>query len=340
MNVDAELKQQLSTHSVQRFHASDGGLPDAQAVRKIGAGACGIILAVDGSSTVYKLAKHRDSRELENDRNMHTEIHRQLVQYQINNVNIPQEGKFIASSDSDFWNTCRALRAAVGDACIVPTNVLTSERIPPLPKSTRRLLIEKYCRTDIKQQAMDDPANRDCLVRVYLGSLRGRSHQRFFSLRNFKLHLNQMLELNLNVESMAADIGATLAVMHWGARTDARDVEFVLGSSDRAGGQHHKTTLWLLDFNQVGTMAMDASGVARAVDAFRINDPYYPRPSVQAPMKAVWDAFAAAYMAAATLVLKSQNAVSMDLPRMFLEFVEELYNQKPSLTQDVALAPH
>ncbi|OTA89710.1 hypothetical protein M434DRAFT_398426 [Hypoxylon sp. CO27-5] len=166
-----------------------------------------------------------------------------------------QDGKSLAmklakSTDSDLWNDYLM----------------------------HRLSFEKYCAPLIKPQAFADPANKDCLERVYLGSPEAKSRGMFFSLRNFKLHLKQMVELQLNVEAMTSQMAETLAVMHWAARTDARDVEFVLGSSTMklplaaksyselvemepcsfTGPEsrthedffHRKTELWLLDFNQ------------------------------------------------------------------------------------------
>jgi hypothetical protein len=50
------------------------------------------------------------------------------------------------------------------------------------------------------------------LVRVYLGSVQGKASQAFFSLRNFKLHLNQMLDLGLDVEAIARRMGNCVEV--------------------------------------------------------------------------------------------------------------------------------
>lgn len=77
------------------------------------------------------------------------------------------------------------------------------------------------------------------MVRIYLGSMAGKTGAgttgmgMFFSLRNLKLHLNQLIELGIGIEDLARRMGVALAVMHWGAKTDARDVEFVLGSSSK-----------------------------------------------------------------------------------------------------------
>ncbi|KAM0435243.1 hypothetical protein ACHAPT_003333 [Fusarium lateritium] len=124
------------------------------------------------------------------------------------------------------------------------------------------------------------------------------------------MHLNHLIELDLGVDELASGMATALAVMHLAAQTDARDVEFALGSvteslpgmsaaeiaalppnswtgppsDDLEDFHHRKTVLWLLDFNQVRAITMDADGVEKAVEAFGINDPYYPRPLQESPV--------------------------------------------------------
>lgn len=56
---------------------------------------------------------------------------------------------------------------------------------------------------------------------IYLSRRRRRTEtvtahpQRFFTLRNFPLHLDQMLDLNLHIDSFARIMAAALTVMHW-----------------------------------------------------------------------------------------------------------------------------
>lgn len=45
-----------------------------------------------------------------------------------------------------------------------------SERIPPLSRVARQILIKRYCPTEIQNTVRTDPTNSDCLVRIYLGS--------------------------------------------------------------------------------------------------------------------------------------------------------------------------
>ncbi|KAH6989286.1 hypothetical protein BKA56DRAFT_513458, partial [Ilyonectria sp. MPI-CAGE-AT-0026] len=277
--------------------------------RKIGGGACGAIIAQDGKSMVTKLSKS-DSEELWNDFVMHRLIAEKFKDCGITQIEIPKCYGFIPKTHQQFWDNNPDLANAAKDVCNLPTHALCAERILPLPEPTRTLLIEKFCPSRVKSEAFNSASNKDCLVRVYLGSLNGRSINRFFNLRNLKLYLNHMIELKMDVAGMASDMAVALATMHWAAKTDARDVEFVLGSSTEplsamtaseiaalppnslVGPQsgnledfHHRTTvLWLLDFNQVRRITMDEAGVAMAVEAFLLNDPYYPRPLQQNPV--------------------------------------------------------
>lgn len=123
--------------------------------------------------------------------------------------------------------------------------------------------------------------NVDCLARVYLGRGRPRKpdgtiiESANFGLRNYNLHLDQMLDLELPVAQYVTMMAETLAEMHWAAGTDGYDVEFVLGgcrhlrphcrrlrrrgsdeeSHDVVGGGNYGGTkermadMWLLNFN-------------------------------------------------------------------------------------------
>jgi len=66
---------------------------------------------------------------------------------------------------------------------------------------------------------LNDPANEDCTVRVYLG--RGRAaHRRppvFSNLRNFPLHVDQVREWGLPAGQYARAMAEVLALVYWGA---------------------------------------------------------------------------------------------------------------------------
>lgn len=109
-----------------------------------------------------------------------------------------------------------------------PCNALVSEKIPPVSREVRRVLVESYLPE--AGRAIDDPANTHCLIRPYLGQIRhttkaagaastdGRPKKLFYSLRNYPLHLDQMQELSLPVEAYAEAMADMLAWVHWRAK--------------------------------------------------------------------------------------------------------------------------
>ncbi|KAJ5638373.1 hypothetical protein N7490_008252 [Penicillium lividum] len=61
------------------------------------------------------------------------------------------------------------------------------------------------------------PTNRDYLARVYLGRRRiTTAPSANVTLRNFNLHLDQMIELGLPIQKMAGAISEALALVHCG----------------------------------------------------------------------------------------------------------------------------
>ncbi|KAK0130439.1 hypothetical protein ONS96_000958 [Cadophora gregata f. sp. sojae] len=165
----------------------------------------------------------------------------------------------------------------------------------------------------------------------------------FFTLRNFKLHLNQMNDLGLDVATFAITMANALAVLHWEVKIDAADVEFVLGSAPTeghvrappyaelmkmkpdsstyiiGGGMtfHQRVVhLWLLDFNMCKEIEMNDGGVAAAVEAFALNDRYYPRPSVD---ENLWNIFCKQYEKTGERIFAKTQF--RDLPKKFTKDV-------------------
>jgi hypothetical protein len=231
----------------------------------------------------------------------------------------------------------------------------------------RTLLIYKYCAAHNKPQARTRPANNNnCLVRVYLGSTKGKTAQKSFSLRNFKLHLNHAMELQLDVRALARSMGSALAIIHWAAETDARGVEFVLGSSsetvslamdpDQLAGvaplsytgpasrrtedlfrEVQPTRLYVLDFDQVRWMTMDREGVAQAVEAARVNEPYLPRPLQEASdEKEVWAAFVRSYLEGANTILLEESEDVLELPLLFINGLVDVERERQRRRQQAA----
>jgi hypothetical protein len=103
-----------------------------------------------------------------------------------------------------------------------------------MSESVREALIQNFCPLEYQQEIMADPANRHCLIRLYLGRRKdrtGHSRLRAFKLQNFPLHLNQITELGIPLERIhdyAVALADALAYLHWAAKVDANDVELVL----------------------------------------------------------------------------------------------------------------
>jgi hypothetical protein len=101
--------------------------------------------------------------------------------------------------------------------------------------------------------------------------------------------------------------------------------------------------MWLLGFNQCQKMAMDDDGVKKAVEAYSLNDPYYPRPPQRLckpqrgalpdennPTKLlsiyegdeIWSAFRDRYLATSAELLKDSPGCQ-HLPLVFIGRVME-----------------
>ncbi|KAL7783587.1 zinc finger domain-containing protein [Trichoderma ceciliae] len=373
-HLERQLRESLSLHlhdgttvalavSVQ----SDGQEQSDEPFRKIGAGACGAVFARDGEALAIKLAKRGNEDALRKDFRMHERIADQFDKWNFTAVKIPRCQFFAPRDEPTYLNQHPKLIEVADEVCYLPASALVSERIIPFGTPTRSSLIYKYCDSRLKEMALADDANRDCLVRVYLGSVQDKSDATFFSLRNFKMHLNQMAELQLDVEAMARRIAAAMAIMHWGAKTSARDVEFVLGCSlknippenspetspELSGTESQRlphptdaspplsapheeasscliTDLWLLDFNQVDPIPMDEDGVQKAVEAARVNDPYFPKPLQASRIeKEAWNAFVSSYITASDVILEESGARELlALPRMFIRGLIESQRRK------------
>lgn len=366
---DAQLRRMLSLKSVVSTTSSNAERDaSAQAVvrktfRQIGTGSCGSVFAQDGKSLVYKLANNSDYHaQLWEDYKTHTKIAEHFERYIIDEITVPACHFYVPATEAKYFDHhAELIKTAEGSrSCKLPAPALVTERILPLPRPIRELLIDKYCSPALKDKARTTDANKDCLVRVYLGSMQGRVGGMFFSLRNFKLHLNHMIDLQLDVGALARRMGIALAVMHWGAKTDARDVEFVLGSSAKKSTpmRHaqvarlepqtytgptsyadedffcHVTELFVLDFNQVRSIEdkMNDEGIEMMVEAWRINDPYFPKPFRQTSAeKLVWTAFAGSYVEASAEVLKDQGFEEdedMLLPRKFIAGIRQVEKER------------
>ncbi len=336
-------------------------------IRAIGWGSCGIVFEELGTTHVIKRAIKGNAAldegcRLLNDLFMHKAIEEafeRLLKKQsfAPSFHIPRLYSYMSRNDRLCWSTHARLFA---DGDRTPEDLLLSERIPPVHAVARRALIDQYCPEELKAGARLQDSNEDCLVRLYLGKRRDHvlrlRPRRFFGLRNFPLCLDQMQDLGLETHRYAMAMAEALAMMHWEARIDAADVEFILGgppslthrpvpslqilqqsratpplevamSHSEAGVTH----IWLLNFNQCHTMTMDEHGVDQAVKRFFDNDAYYPRPlAVETEDRALWDVFESRYLGAADRSVEVEHG---HLPRSFIEKVKERARTKGEAAQ-------
>lgn len=314
-------------------------------MRVIGYGGCGIIFEQPGRTDVIKKAIKTVDDDLHNDYVSHLAIEASfdtLADTFGSLPCLPRVYHFISARDPSWWEN-NMHRFPKQNA--TRDNLLFSERIPPAPAIVRDALVDEYCLQEpLKVRAKADKANGDCLIRIYLGRKRerrtsGAPQRFFFALRNFKMDLQRLIDLGIETTQYARSMAIALAVMHWHSRLNARDVEFVLGGQPAKthypkttttkitnnnpsspttpnGGARKAVSLWLLDFNQCREISMDHKGVDEAVDAFCVNDPYYPRPSVD---EQLWIVFRDQYLSASAVIMDGTDHSS--LPGLFVQGV-------------------
>lgn len=203
-------------------------------------------------------------------------------------LHIPKSLGYYTRDDQERWNRTRNKWPIT--ALQEPTDLLESELIMPLPKTMRQSLIQHFYALHGRVAALQDPRNRDCLVRVYLGVRReNRGFRSDLTLRNFEVDLNIIDELHLKRVHHARAMAVCLSEMHWRGDIDAADVEFVLGtareelapkaveikslpprtiSAATLNFKRRFVHLWLLDFNQCKSITTNEAGVRQATAAF------------------------------------------------------------------------
>lgn len=324
----------------------------------IGAGQCGSIFTQVGRRDIAKICnKDFDPVQLWNDWLQHQRIIQVMEKYHADapSILIPQPLGYLTEDDTTkFIERHPGLKRAAETSYKVklPAQILIAERIPLLPEEARTALVNVFCHVELRQKVLDTPTNKDCLVRVYLGAENHKAlSPLFFTLRNLCLYQNHFEFLQLDVKPMAIAMARTLAIIHWAAGCDGRDIEFVLGSKrgrrrydvdelehleiptsiipDNFGCLDHycpsHTQLYCLDFNQVSRIKFDKTGAEAAAIAFFENDPYYLRPHQGTlALDETWDLFASAYLDMAEKILGSRDQQIRSLPLFFLITVSAL----------------
>ncbi|KAK2770575.1 hypothetical protein FQN53_005432 [Emmonsiellopsis sp. PD_33] len=143
---------------------------------------------------------------------------------------VPKCTHFFTSSHRAWWTSIHPLFPPPDAPNPDTSAAMQMHRIPPLPAQVRTGLINVYFHPESRRGASNDPENDDCLVRIYLGAT-GRGKKWPGSLRNFEMYLDMAIELGLDVELIAEEMAVSLAVIHWEARNDGMDAEWVFGGS-------------------------------------------------------------------------------------------------------------
>ncbi|KAJ9138475.1 hypothetical protein NKR23_g8569 [Pleurostoma richardsiae] len=131
-----------------------------------------------------------------------------------------------------------------------------------------------------------------------------------------------------------------LAFLHWCARVDADDVEFVLALPPQPdadstvedlqkcqgflSGTLGRHDVWVLDFDCCSEMSMDEDGIAMACRSFWRNDPYYPRPgSVNQMDQRLWHLFRERFLFISHIILRDEGPLVKRLPILLMNMIEE-----------------
>ena len=316
-------------------------------LRIIGLGTCGTVFEIPGTELACK--KGLKEINIWNDFSLTNKVHnaakevREVLQEAFPESTIPRTPlchEYHPVDDDTFWLT-NLQRFPASHRNKQPLFIV--DRILPLPRQIRMDLIEEYFDQDesIQQEAKEDPDNRDCLLRTYLGERESARQQSvvYDSLRNFPLRLNMMEELELEVSELAKEMAIGVAIMHWQAQVDGMDVEFVLGSSATWDSEQQNgyddidapphivkgvsfkgraVHMWMLDFDKATTIELKEKDVdKKLVPALLGNDPYYPRRQVD---EELWEEFCSSYLKASEVILrrKSVDEVVLRLPQRFL----------------------
>ncbi|EXJ88351.1 hypothetical protein A1O1_05281 [Capronia coronata CBS 617.96] len=237
------------------------------------------------------------------------------------NINLPRLGAWIGPRNERFWNE---YGNRFPPATQPARHSILSERILPLPTAIRGALVDVFGLENIKRNKasfLSQPEQKDCLSRIYVGRRQPRSATNTFRLRNFDMTVNEMELLRLPTELYAQTMAETLAVIHWKAKLDANDVEFVLGRAPQVGMRasaaeiaasteqdveslsikidfyQRSIGIWLLDFDQCKSFTQDGNEIKQLERAFYFNDPYYPRPISTDPKDmGLWKLFKDTYL--------------------------------------------
>ncbi|KAJ5616759.1 hypothetical protein N7537_001873 [Penicillium hordei] len=262
------LKSVISTtSSFSRRFQEARSRPDLQDIHQIGIGLQGVVFEQVGKDSVFKKEKPgNESRpsNLRHEYKIHLNVSAAFERYQRMakiEVTIPKPIEYIQTAQqSSFWDD---VFPKIPLEYRTRGDIMKMQRILPLPKIVRRALIahlcgqERYLETPETKGLLDNPQNKHCLTRIYLGKANGPYHPEA-PLRNFPLYLGTMKKLGIETTRLATAMGKSYATLHWGSGVNGDDVEFVFGTFAlemrkgqlRPDFQRRAIGLFLLDFGQ------------------------------------------------------------------------------------------
>ncbi|KAG8527352.1 uncharacterized protein KY384_007504 [Bacidia gigantensis] len=364
----------LSSFAARTQRAAMAQKPGSSDLRIIGLGSCGSVFEVPGTELAFK--KGTNAAGIWQDFCLTNEVHnanrdvRTLMQQLFPAATIPKTPlcyEFHLADEDDFWlgapdsvGTSDRKEHSSGYLHRFPEShrtrqpLFTVDRILPLPQPVREALIDAFFDEEVQHEATSDPDNEDCLARVYLGE-RETPTDDYDTLRNFPLKLNMIEDIDVDIPELAVEMAIGLATIHWQAKVDGMDTEFVLGSSatwdtDRPRGYSdssqppHKVKfvdfkrraihLWMLDFDKASRIKLTEQDVkTKLVPAFLGNDPYYPRPDVDEDL---WNDFRGAYLKASHAILQNQRVEKkvLALPKLFVEEVQSVIKENEDWNEE------
>ncbi|KAK2766864.1 hypothetical protein FQN54_006178 [Arachnomyces sp. PD_36] len=322
----------------------------------IGRGSCGTIWEQPGTKIVYKTSP--DESALWNDFHMTNNVYNSFVSLQsmmeasfpgITLPRIPKASRFFTSSNA-WWDITHK-KFPPGTFTKQNNTAIQLSRILPLPSQVRDALIQLYFDPLHVNEALADPENKHCLVRLYFGKTRETTDPHPTSLWNFELYLDMAQSLELDVELITKEMAVSLALIHWAAKCDGMDAEWVLGSAaseevlapydpefsskqpvDIEPDFKSRTTyLWVLDFDKSRPIEYNQSCIPLILGGVTANDPYLPNPKYSP--KPLYRLLARTYLKASNTILRHVGASkeALALPRLFLDAWEE-WAQEPEST--------
>lgn len=340
------LKSIISTHSsFSRRFQSARFRPEQQEINQIGVGLQGAVFEMVGKPLVLKKESPGNETLFSNLRHeytIHCDVSTAFEHYQRvtnNGVHVPKPFEFISRTHNHaFWDD---VLPKMPQAYRTRGDVITMERILPLPKVVRKALITRFCGrerhldTTSIENLLNDPSNKHCLARLYLGKTDGPINlDSLAPLRNFPLYLRLMEEIGIDSLPLANEMGKAYATLHWGTAINGDDVEFVLGTSavpvQRAGQespdfQHRAVGLYLLDFGQCEAvdLTQDCDVVYQAFKGAMVtgdNQLFIPRHSTSPALFAV---FRKGYIDAGNAILLNKQLNDKFSIQDFMQEYEE-----------------